>query len=224
MTKLSATTLLVVSTCLSSLPAAVLIQDDFNDGIIDAAKWSVYIPDNTVSTSIGAPAVNETGGELVITSRGYLNSAFEIDPDDYAGGIRITGSFRMDASDDFFQVLTRTQGTTTTQYGETDNGIEFVAGTNPNTEYMDVKTRGGNFSITGGVTGTLDLQTSEIYDFEILDTGSLLSITVTERGTGTRVSASETLVADNSSYTKLVTFHNREGSGRVMYLDNIMIE
>ncbi|YCM44254.1 PEP-CTERM sorting domain-containing protein [Verrucomicrobiaceae bacterium 227] len=213
--------LLIASAALvSTSSAAVLLQDNFDDNSIDAAKWNVVIP---TGSSVGSPSVTEAGSRMELAQRGHLNSASPINPDSYSGGIIITGTWFFGATDDFMQVLTRTDGTPAGQYGETANGVEFYI-TNGNV--VQIRTRNdANIAVTDSGSGTIVRNLNTPYDFTITDGAGDLSFTITERDNAANtVSVSATLGAINPAYTdNLVTFHNREGGNRTSYLDDVTI-
>ena len=192
--------------------ASVLLQDNFNDNSIDPAKWNVVlsgIPDG--------PSVTETGGEIRLTSRGHLNTVQQFDP--ALGGLKITGTWEF-GSDDFIQVLTRSDGTPGGGYGETNNGIEVYAHTGSN--QLQIRGKGGA-TVTGAVNGVFsgNVGNGTTYYFEFTDDGTNLSATLTEVGNPAKT-ATATATSTSVMGSNLVVFHNRE-NGRTSFLDDVLI-
>ena len=204
-------------TAVAQASPLILLEDDFNDNVIDTSKWDVVlsgIPQNPKS-------VTETGGRMRLQGRGHLNTVQQFDPVDPAvGGLRITGTWEF-GSDDFLQILTRSDGTPAGGYGETANGIEMFAFTGNN--QVSIRGRGGA-SVTGGGGVNLPngIPNGGVFDFEFTDDGTNLSATLTQVGNPTNTA---TVTASSTSVmgTNLGVFHNRE-SGRVSYLDDVVIE
>jgi len=204
---------------ISSASGAVLLQDNFNDNSLDPAKWATYIPSGTGITS--TPSVAEANERLELKGRGYLNSAFNIDPDDYSGGISITGTWTFTNTSDFISIVTRSSGVQAGNYGETSSGAEFRSTTNGE---LLIQSRSGDVSINSAVNSTFTMNLNSLYDFTVIDGNGKLSITLTERGnTANTATATANLGPVRSSYTSnLITFKNREG-GSTAYLDDVVI-
>jgi len=192
---------------------SVLLQDDFNDNSIDPAKWNVVLPR-------GGSSVTETGGRMRFNDRGYLNTAQQFDPT-ASGGLKITGVWQI-GTDDFLQLLTRSDGTPGGSYSETNNGVELYVHSRNNT--FQIRGRGGA-TVTGAVNGTLPggMADGKTFYFELIDDGANLWATLTEAGNPTNTAtATATCVVDMP--TDLIVFHNREGGGgRVSFLDDVLI-
>ena len=201
-----------------SSASTVVLQDDFNDNVLDPAKW-------TINTSIpqGSASVVEQNGRVELTNRGYLNTAQQFDPVALCG-ITITGEWTIaGAGDDFLQAATRSNGTPAGSAGELQNGIEYFVFGNS----MSIVGRGtasGTVTSTGS-TGSLNFVAGVTYVFEIIDDGFNLSFTLTNK---VNPSQTKTVTATSSFHpaTNLVTFHNRElccGGTHIAHLDNVVI-
>ena len=199
--------------------ALVLLQDNFNDNSIDASKWSVVTAG--IPLAFGAASVTETGQRIRLQGRGHLNSAQNFAPGSPGvGGLKITGTWTF-GSDDFLQILTRSSGTASSPWGETTSGIEMFAHTGNN--QLQWNTRGSAI-ISGGTSVVLPhgIDLDDVFSFEFTDDGFNLRATLTEVGnplnTGTITGTSSF-----ASATNLITFHNREASTKVAYLDNVLV-
>ena len=193
-----------VDLVLSQHAGTVNVADDFNDGTIDTSKWSV-----NNSANSGFSAVAEQSGSIVLTQRGYLNSASPFAPV-ATNGIRISGEVTFASSGDFLQIVTRGSGTPTGPFGEISEGVKFYISPQSNSIFVN------------GSGGAMALVTGATYRFEVIDTGSNLIFKVSEVANpfnSVTVTSTSSLV----SSTNLVTFYNRESAGSVATLDNIAI-
>lgn len=197
----------------------VLQRDDFNDNALDAAKWTVA---PTLPPWNGSVAEQNQRAE--IDSRAHLNTASQYDPVTSVP-LRITGLWSQ-PTDDFMQILTRSNGTPTGTYGETGSGIEFFYRFNyPVSGQGTINLSGrGGASVANKVTENhLSIGHHEQFEFTIVDDGQNVSLFVRD-------------LADPDSYawakaqcttdmaTDYVAFHNRESSGtRISYLDDVLI-
>ncbi len=145
---------------LSQYTGTTNISDDFNDGVIDSSKWTT----NT-SSAAGGAAVAETGGQIVLTQRGYINTASAIDPA-AANGVRITGSATFSSATDFLRIVTRSSGTPSGAFGEVSEGIVFTIGPAFNQLYI----QGFNASVSSSTTANFSFATNTVYNFEVIDT------------------------------------------------------
>ena len=192
----------------------VLLRDRFDDNSLDGSLWNVVtagIPQNPKS-------VTETNQRIQIQGRAHLNTAQEYDP--AAGdGLTVRGRWTFQSGDDFMQILTRTDGAPGGGYGETNNGIEFLAAETSTTNNVTIRGRGGA-SVGGAVAASQWLLAGETYDFEIVDDGTNLALTMKQVG-GPKA-AVVTAASGSVMATNLISFHNREG-GRVSHLDDVVI-
>jgi hypothetical protein len=203
--------------CLLAAPAlgaTVVVQDDFNDNSLDTSTWEVAIPS-------GHPTANATeqNQRMEIYSRAHLRTVDQWDPL-WHGGLHITGEWTFDPANSYamMQILTRSEGTPTSGYGETSQGIEFFAQSNDNA--MKIQSRGG--APVSGASATVDMNLGETFAFDIVDTGYDLSFTMSEIG-GDGTTATLHGTSDYTYATNKVVFHNREGT-RTDYLDNVQVE
>ncbi|MCX7423786.1 MAG: DNRLRE domain-containing protein [Planctomycetia bacterium] len=178
--------------------------DDFHHGMLDTSKW----------TSPRAVAV--TNGGAVFSDRDYLNTVQGFNLAN--GTVRITGSVTFGSDTDLFQVLTRSNGTPTGAFFETQSGLElFVNAVN---DTISIGTRAGGV-FTSLTSGTLSANLGDTFTFVITDNGSMMTATVTEvggDGSTATISANSTL----NTGSNLVTIHNREG-GNTSTLNNVTI-
>ncbi len=184
----------------STLP----IVDDFEDNALNSTDWETDI-------SFAGAAISETGGHLLMTGRGYLNTVGEFDPE-AVGGLSISGEWTFVQGDDFIQIMTRSDGVPVGQYGETNSGVEFFAFEGDET--VTIRARNADHTVANVVqSGAIVLNIGTTYLFTIIDDGAgLLSFALEESGNpanGTVVTAE--LTGDVSASNKVV-FHNREGA------------
>ncbi len=195
-----------------------LLQDNFNDNSLDLSKWAAV----TAGIPQTPKSVNEQNMQIELEGRAHLNTVAQFEPTTQPGqGLRITGQWTFVSNDDLLQILTRSDGTPSGSYGETQNGIEFQVAASGSGNNMTIASRGGAM-ITGlSNSGALNALAGETYDFEIRDTGTNLYFTMDQVGG----SKKRTVVASSLSNlgTDLITFHNRE-SGRRSNLDNVVID
>lgn len=188
----------------------ILLQDNFNDNVLDTNKWTAL-----TSGIVGTPAVQETNQQILLTGRGYLITKQEFNP--VTWNLRIRGRWTFVSSDDFLQILTRSDAVPTGAYSETQNGIEFLA--TAISDSMSILSR-GTASATS-VSQSYTINAGESFDFDIMDNGTNLSFTLTKVGT-----PGHTLTITTTSTSVMpsnyIVFHNRE-NGRQSYLDDVLI-
>ncbi len=219
-TWIAVSALALVSAAVPAKASTVLLTDDFNDNSLDPAKWTINL-----SIPQGGAAVNEVNQHIEFTGRGHLNTLQQFNPAAQPeAGLRIRGEWTFVSGGDFLQILTRSDGTPSGGYGETQNGIEFfVQGPASGGDNMTIQGRGGA-SVPGGSingAGALGMAAGETYTFDIRDDGQFLYFAMKQVG-GTKqrqVFARSTSVLA----TNLITFHNRE-SGNRSNLDNVVID
>ena len=154
---------------------------------------------------------------MELGSRGYLVSANEFDRAD--GALQMQGRWTF-GSDDFMQILTRSDGTPDPGNccGETLNGIEFFAF--DGSDSMSITQRVNGVTTSLGSLG-IDIDAGDVFDFLITDDGDSLLFQLTELGgdgsTGTLMANSTEDFAEN-----FLVFHNRE-SGRTSFLDDVVV-
>ncbi|MEX2214726.1 MAG: PEP-CTERM sorting domain-containing protein [Phycisphaeraceae bacterium] len=198
-----------------------LVSDNFNDNSLNGALWST----NTAIPQ-GSASVIEQNMRIELTNRGYLNTVASFAPGAQAeDGLRITGTWTFNRSDDFLQILTRSDGQVDPGNccGETFRGIEFIVAASGVGNNMTISGRGATIT---GITnaGALGASAGETYNFEIRDNGTNLTFTMNQVGGSKQrtVTAASTF----SPGTNLVTFHNREfnnGVSEQAFLDNVAI-
>lgn len=193
------------------------VFDNFNDNWIDPDIWNVVV-DGIPQTPKG---VAEANGRIELTGRAHLNTRSEYDPLTAPGdGVRVRGQWTFVSGDDFLQILTRSDGTPSGGYGETNAGVQFQVSSAGGGNNMTIV--GSNATVSGVVNaGALNAAAGEAYDFDIRDDGYNLFFTMRQVGGAkqrTVIAASSSVLAQN-----LIAFHNRE-AGRVSYLDNVRID
>jgi len=226
-TTLRLAALLALATAFPALASATtILSDDFNDNSLDATKWTTY------TAVAGTSKVVEADGRLAITDRGYLVTKNTYDPDDYAGGITITGQWTPGSADDHLIVDTRANIThSASASGLISDGLVFLgynSGTMQIRAYSGGSRLDATYLNTATTTGALAISAGTTYNFTIVDNGATsLSFTMTQ--------------ADNASNTKTVTsslkagmdpatltgnhisFANKEVPSHTCSYDNIMV-
>ncbi|MFC5050138.1 PEP-CTERM sorting domain-containing protein [Rubritalea spongiae] len=211
--------------------AAVLIQDDFNDNSLNSSIWTVDT-DNSAHTRALDGVISEVNGQMEFNGRPRLLTTTAINPDDYAGGIMITGQIEFASPDDVFQIVTRTDNTKVTSgparfYAELATGVSFSLNANGTSSVPTIVNRGG-FTLDALVTtgDALDFDTNSILDFVIIDNGAGgLSFTVTDQGSGDSATTT-TSITGGTAVGNLIAFYNRESQiadTMLSNLDNVTI-
>jgi hypothetical protein len=194
--------------------ADIVISDDFNDNSLDTTKWWI----NTSGFNKPPTSATEQNQQMELQGRAHLNTVRQIDPATYP--LKITGLWEFVSGDDFFQVLTRSDGQPAGTYGETNRGIEFQAVFN---ESFTIRNR-GPAGVTGVVVTTssgFDISAGDVFEFTILDNGLDLSFDFAEVGDASSW-ARATAQSSVDSPSDYIVFHNRE-SGRRSNLDDVRI-
>ena len=167
--------------------------------------------------------VLERNDRAELYARGHLVTRDQFDPLAVGGnGLIITGEWTF-GSDDFLQILTRSNGLPGGTYGETQNGIEFYAYNRFDSQgknYFQIRGRGVGVS-TLATINNLDLGDGDVVNFRIVDTGANLHFwlqEINDPSSWGHIHAYATTDMAND----YIVFHNREGS-RTAYLDNVEI-
>ena len=218
MKRLAVLVMLAALVAAATAQAGVFVQDDFNDGVIDPAKWWVNltgIPQNPKSAV-------EAAGVMQLQGRAHLNTVQQFDPTAQPAGLEITGTWKFLSGDDFFQVLTRSDGVPDPGNccGETRNGIEFyVFGTG-----FTIRNKGSAAVAGVSVTKSANFAgtANRTFDFKIVDDGLNLAFSMVNVNDPT-MWAMATATSTSVMPTNYVVFHNRE-SGRRSDLDDVTIE
>lgn len=178
-----------------------------SQAVVSAADWAVV--EGTASE--GGDSVLVQGGEAAITNRELLRSTDQFDPT--AGNpIHLTGRFTFTDASDFFHVMTRAAGTgSATNDGLPLTGIEFKADLNGNSIGLQSYSNSATPTalIASGDAG-IDLIVGAEYTFEVFDSGSGLSFSVSEVGNGDNA-ASITATSALDPTTNYVVITNRNG-------------
>ena len=204
--------------------ASILLQDDFNDNSLDPTKWTT-----NANIARGPASVTETNQHLEIVNRGHLITTQQFDPF-VVGPLAISGTWVFPKTGlpdgDFMQILTRSDGIPdNSNFGETKNGILFMANANGNGNLQIVSM----VNSVGNLLATMPFHfvANQPYAFTILDNGINLSLTLSELF-GTHSSSTLTATSSNVYAQNHVVFHNREannGNGHELaILDNVVIE
>ncbi|MES2705742.1 MAG: LamG-like jellyroll fold domain-containing protein [Verrucomicrobiota bacterium] len=192
------------------------ITDNFEDGILDNARWSTDL-----NVAVAGAAVAEEGGHITLTGRGHFFTKEQFDPTTL-GGIYLTGKWTFRSTDDFVQILTRTDAVPAGQYGETQEGIEFYASQTDNS--FNISVRGGSFGVDSQKrSGGLVLTNGKTYDFTIIDNGAnYLSMRLSESGNSANSAMINANLSNSAATANHIAFHNREGT-RTSHLEEVVI-
>ena len=186
---------------LPAIAPAQLLHDDFSSGTIDAAVWQQRAPfyDSSVYAADGyANFVNR--GQLVTID------TFDV-PFEISGRFSFVGS-----TYDNLRIVTRTDAISTNPWFEVDRGIQFTLSLR-NGDWND---QPGNIGIAVGqypnattVLGytTFSLIPNVFYDFRIVDSGSSVSLFITDLDNPILTASS------TSSFGSQIAIYNREGTG-----------
>ena len=206
------------------LYGAVLLEDDFSGSALDTSKWSAVVPNRS-----GSGIVIEDGA-VKITNRAHLNTVQEFNlfsDNALVGGLDISGQFKFTKADDFFQLLTRSDGDPSASYNETKTGVELLYNRSDNTR--GISKRNVSFTHTDHFTNLANDKPAlnEWYNFRLVDSGgatgnAYFEITSLDGSQTWNYSYGYTGMPETSK--NLVTFHNRETGSSGLYLDNIRIE
>lgn len=195
-----------------------LIADDFTGEKLDRSRWRV------ITEGIRSPdaMIQVTDGHVELSNRAHLVTRDEYDPAKI-GGLRVRGRWTFASDNDMMQILTRSDGVPNpAAHGDTQHGVEFIA----NTE------QGGVMGIYGRGDAQLPfaialvpIQVGDTFDFEILDDGKNVSLTLTEVG-GEGATATVSTQCEVARPTNFVVFHNRERGTkpRRAWLDRVTLE
>jgi hypothetical protein len=183
----------------TALSAQVLLTDDFNDSTINPALWTVILPN-------GGSSVIENGGALTTAGRGILGSVAG-----FTSPYTISGSFTMNDSLEHFNVVFRTD-LSAGDFGER-RGI-FVSFSNDGDQISIQRySNAGDNELLA--VKSYSLATSQSYSFEIMDTGSvvMLSIGGTLELTG----------SSNYSTGNKIGFYSREFGSTSTSVDSLTV-
>ncbi len=160
-----AATLALAATILRGSP--ILLDDDFSGATLDTSKWTVILPQSSSS-------VVQSGGAVTTTARGILATN-----DGFSGGYSVSGMFTLLDPFEHFNIALRTDLSSTNSHHERaglivtfvndGDGISIQELTNPIDDWRQVGTTGG---------GGFSLHTGQSYAFNILDTGTSVSVSV----------------------------------------------
>lgn len=214
-------------------PISIPPADDFADKFLNPCYWTVNTTVQPGGGTPGSASATEKNGRIELVGRAHLNTTNHFDPE-IVGGIRITGRWTFAGSQDFLQILVRSDGVPyspdNTCSGETQHGIEFFLnqndlprrplqiGSNSSAIVVSQDTASGN-------TGSLaSAAAGQSFDFEIVDDGTgLLSFKMTQvDNPASTTGVTRRVVSDNFTRNRIV-FHNREGGNQKSYLENVSI-
>jgi hypothetical protein len=196
----------------------VLLADDFSGDKLDRGRWRVI----TQGIRSSDAKIRVDDGRVELSNRAHLVTRDQYDPT-RLGGLRVRGRWTFASDKDTMQILTRSDGVpNAAANGDTQNGVEFIA----NTE------QGGVMGIYGRGEAELPfaialvpIQVGDTFDFEIVDDGTNVSLTLTEVG-GAGATATVSTVCHVDRATDFVVFHNREQGrkSRRALLEHVSIE
>lgn len=185
------------------------LTDDFNDNSIDTGKWSAV-------TASCAGLVAEQNQRMEFPAGAYLNTVTEFNP--MISPVVITGRWTFQNAGDNVYILTRSDGVPNTGYFcETTNGLEALI--NNDFNLLAITERTSNTEL---IRTTIDINVGDVFEFEVIDDGLSMSLSVVEIG-GDGSSASISALSNLNTGYNLITFHNRGLPGMISYLDDVSI-
>ena len=204
-----------------------ILRDPFSRPTLNFDRWTV-----SLSIPQGSAAVLVRDGKAILRNRGYLTTRDAFTPGPHSI-LRISGDWiPAGAPDDFLQILTRATGTPdpTNPFGESPDGIEFIAFTEGVFEDPSGMGIGGRGPAAGSVvglvsSGELTIQPGARYHFEVLDDGNRVQFALVDPirpGRFRRVTAFTQFVGTANH----VVFHNRErccSGDHEARLDNLIV-
>jgi hypothetical protein len=187
--------------------AQIVLSDNFNGPTINPILWNVV----TNPIPQGGASVSILNGECRLVNRGHLvtQQAFDYAINPY----RVTCRWKWTDAYDRFQVLVRSDGVPSGPYGETANGIEFLASMEAGSS-AGIETRGslvtlGSATIAGpGVTFAV----GSWYSVQIDDLGTSIQARLDGPNGQWRTWNAPVLV--DQTTVRRVVFHNRENLGQ----------
>ena len=175
----------------------VLLEDDFNDGIVDLAKWTMEEP-------FADSSVLETGGYVELQNRGRITSTIGIDdPYEVRGRFQLSNVERSN-----IKFVLRSDGVAVPRWSDSQGvAVQFqIRGDAANTNQIAIFNIDSSGTQTGSATLTTPLSLDQWYDFRIVDDGARISLFFNGAIT-------ETLGVDtNWSAGNLISIYNREGA------------
>ena len=164
--------ILAVLAILSGVPSAVqaqVIEDDFNDGVLDLTKWTPLLV-------FGNSDLTESGGVLTFKNRGRItaNASYPT--------AEISGRFQFAATGgnqyEVFSVVVRTTGGVGTAGGPVDGiFIHFLPSVHPDTtDEVRVSQIGPPRIVLDGTNTSYSIDLGTFYDFRITDDGSEICV------------------------------------------------
>ncbi|KAF2073170.1 hypothetical protein CYY_005523 [Polysphondylium violaceum] len=192
-----------------------LLEENFLTNELDIGKW-------TTSKECTGSNFSIDEGFIKLVNRAYFSTKEQYNPED--GEIRISGIWIKQSPEDFFQIVTRSDGKSQgAPYFEVNNGLEF--------HYS----RGAaNIIGRGGIvpTGIVKIKKQgefffgplvPVY-FEIYDDGCTVSFSL--RDTINKTSIEVETTCTNKSIQNYIVIHNREktGASHISTLTNIKIQ
>lgn len=182
--------------------AAIPLNDNFNSPSLDTALWQTILP-------FGYSSVVQSGGLLTTTGRGVLATA-----NSFATPYVISGSFTMLNDLEHFNIAFRTDLSTDGIDPYFERRGMFVSFSNDGNE---VSIQRYNSSLDWNLLANTGfaLNTGQAYTFSILDTGSLISLSVNGID----------LLSTTNSYSTgdHIAFYSREFSSTATAIDSVTI-
>ncbi len=211
--------LLAMAAATATVQAEILLQDDFNDNVLDTAKWQTDVTALSKRTGVKVEEVNQ---RIELTGRGYLITQQQFDPLDY-DTLQITGTWTFPGGDDMLQILTRSDAVPTEQYGETQTGVEFRYQCHDNSFAINSRNVGVQNLLID--KSNLKFAAGDSFNFIIQDDGENLYFKMVEVGDATSWAMATATCTTDTTYDYIV-FHNRENPDagtRRSNLDNVVI-
>jgi hypothetical protein len=208
----------------------IAVYDNFQSNILNSDFWT-HLPSTGASFQVGA-------GSLVLSRKPIIRSSSRLDFSLYP--ISISGTFKFDSSQDFFQIYTRSDGTIFDSSREV-NGLRFFFGTGAWPEGQAsqfISDSNGNQQLNPLYVAPLDRLTMSI-SMRVSDSeftgpvarknqsswralvGTTYSFRITDNGSFAQVFINDTLqlsltnISHSSALGSYVAFFNKEDSERL---------
>ncbi len=199
------------------IDTATVFADDFNDGTLDPAAF-------TVDTASSGATAAEAGGALALGNRAIVTTTAEYEPTATEPVIINTSFTFQDTANDFFSIVTRSDGVADSgNFYQVTNGISFVTQAAGDNKLAILRYENGvGTGLGDSGVGSIILTNGTTYDVQIADDGYNLTFTVTEAGnpanTATLTAQDSTLYAENH-----VSLYNREVVANGPQIDSLEI-
>jgi hypothetical protein len=196
---MKAAILVLTLVCAASLPAQVLLTDDFSGTSLDTSKWSTILP-------TGSSSVVQNNGSLTTTGRGILATANQ-----FSTPYVISGAFTMLNDFEHFNIVTRTDLSASSYYERPGILVSF---SNDGDE-ISIQRYTSSSDSPALALASFALTTGQSYSFSITDTGSAVTLAIN--------GADELSAASTFGTGDYIAFYSREFPSTATQIDALAI-